>query len=449
MAPGTAAPAASQLARKLRRSSIERYPFAIVPVAEALEAVAGRTPLDSAGDRRPARLPFAARAAVVDSTSAIRRLPMRPLPEWRRGALRARRSTRSSRRATAFLRRAALVQSLTADERREILRGMVLTRATDNRLKTFFTSGEVRYGETTFQGKGFRSLGQEAIYAAGIRLRRGDSYRADDGWRGDVIAPMIRDLGLSLAMRPEPETVRMVLSAQMGKAGPPMNGKDLHIGDFDCGHPAGDGAARDRRADDRRHGDGVRARGTRPRRASRSSAKAARRSASGTRRSTSAPRAGCRRSSACRTTRPRSRRRCASSPRSACSPTRRPATASRASRSTAPIPTRSPRRSPGRPSARAPGTGPTLIELVSMRMCGHAHHDDMLYLGKDAAAVVDYPPLTRQGYADRELYAYWRRRDPIPAYAARLEAEGVIDAGRSRRASSARPRRSSKRRRAR
>ena len=54
---------------------------------------------------------------------------------------------------------------------------MVLTRATDNRLKTFFTSGEVRYGDAPFQGKGFRSLGQEAIYAAAIRLRRGDAYR--------------------------------------------------------------------------------------------------------------------------------------------------------------------------------------------------------------------------------------------------------------------------------
>ena len=72
---------------------------------------------------------------------------------------------------------------------------MVLTRATDNRLKTFFTSAEVRYGDTTFQGKGFRSLGQEAIYAAGIRLRRGASYRSEDGWQGDVVAPMIRDLG--------------------------------------------------------------------------------------------------------------------------------------------------------------------------------------------------------------------------------------------------------------
>ena len=36
-------------------------------------------------------------------------------------------------------------------------------------------------------------------------------------------------------MRPSPETVRMVLSAQMAKAGPPMDGKDLHLGDFGCG----------------------------------------------------------------------------------------------------------------------------------------------------------------------------------------------------------------------
>ena len=113
---------------------------------------------------------------------------------------------------------------------------MLLTRATDNRLKTLFTSGEVRYGQTPFQGKGFRSLGQEAIYAAGIRLRRGPAYRGDDGqWNGDVIAPVIRDLGATLAMRCGPETVRMVLNAQMGKAGTSFDGKDLHIGDFDWG----------------------------------------------------------------------------------------------------------------------------------------------------------------------------------------------------------------------
>ncbi|MEO7271229.1 MAG: transketolase C-terminal domain-containing protein, partial [Vicinamibacterales bacterium] len=77
--------------------------------------------------------------------------------------------------------------------------------------------------------------------------------------------------------------------------------------------------------------------------------------------------------------------------------------------------------------ARA-GQGPALIELVSMRMCGHAHHDDMLYLGKDAAGSWTYPPLTPAGYADRERHAFWSARDPIPAYAARLEAEGVIAA---------------------
>src|SRR6185295_5441772 len=37
------------------------------------------------------------------------------------------------------------------------------------------------------------------------------------------------------------------------------------------------------------------------------------------------------------------------------------------------------------------GRGPALIELVSMRMCGHAHHDDMLYLGKEVPPGWDYP----------------------------------------------------------
>ena len=94
-----------------------------------------------------------------------------------------------------FLHRASIRASLTPDERREILRGMILTRATDNRLKTFFTSGEVRFGDAPFQGKGFRSLGQEAIYAAAIRLRRGTRYRTGEGWDGDVVAPLIRDIG--------------------------------------------------------------------------------------------------------------------------------------------------------------------------------------------------------------------------------------------------------------
>ena len=49
----------------------------------------------------------------------------------------------------------------------------------------------------------------------------------------------------------------MVLSAQMGKAGPPMDGKDLHIGDLSLGHPAGGGAAEHPDSHRGRHGDGV------------------------------------------------------------------------------------------------------------------------------------------------------------------------------------------------
>jgi 2-oxoisovalerate dehydrogenase E1 component len=76
--------------------------------------------------------------------------------------------------------------------------------------------------------------------------------------------------------------------------------------------------------------------------------------------------------------------------------------------------------------ARA-GAGPALIELVSMRMCGHAHHDDMLYLGKDPQPSWEYAPLHETGYANKEQYEFWSARDPIARYAARLEAEKVIN----------------------
>ena len=50
-----------------------------------------------------------------------------------------------------------------------------------------------------------------------------------------MLAPVIRDLGMTLAMRHDEEAIRQVFSAQMGKAGPPMSGKDLHTGDFGWG----------------------------------------------------------------------------------------------------------------------------------------------------------------------------------------------------------------------
>jgi 2-oxoisovalerate dehydrogenase E1 component beta subunit len=63
-----------------------------------------------------------------------------------------------------------------------------------------------------------------------------------------------------------------------------------------------------------------------------------------------------------------------------------------------------------------------------MRMCGHAHHDDMLYLGKDPAASWQYPSPSADGYADAELYNYWASRDPLVIYSRRLIDEGLIDA---------------------
>jgi 2-oxoisovalerate dehydrogenase E1 component beta subunit len=64
-----------------------------------------------------------------------------------------------------------------------------------------------------------------------------------------------------------------------------------------------------------------------------------------------------------------------------------------------------------------------------MRMCGHAHHDDMLYLGKDPQPSWEYAPLTEQGYANRALYEFWSGRDPIARYAERLQKEGIVRSG--------------------
>jgi 2-oxoisovalerate dehydrogenase E1 component len=413
------------LAQRLGAFVTERYPFAAAPAIDALRATGG---------------------ADAGTESAIERLRVLFAPELRRRLERLAPAVEGETtpgvdaaarfRAAVeevvdgcdgFLRRASLRASLTADERVEMLRGMALTRATDNRLKAFFTGGEVRYGDAAFQGKGFRSLGQEAIYAAGIRLRRGDRYRDGSEWRGDVVAPVIRDLGVALAMRPEPAMVRLVLSAQMAKAGPPMNGKDLHLGD---------------------PGSGV--------------LPAAAPLAIGTLTISGMALAFAREGLG----------RVALSfigeggsslgewheAINLCAARRLPAVFCVQNNQTAlstPVREQSAVRvfadkalGYGMPGVTIDGTdpdeiaaafawaverardgrGPSLIELVCMRMCGHAHHDDMLYLGKEPAISWDYPSVSDQGYANRELYTFWAGRDPIATYAARLEADGVVTA---------------------
>ena len=429
MPQGIARLATAALSTRFNAFVTERFPFAASAAADAFIAAGGDTTggdeasidalrprLEAEVRKRVVSLAATVSAETTPGVSASHRFES-ALSELLEGC-------------DGFLRRAALRASLTAVERREILRGMMLTRATDNRLKVFFSGGEVRYGEGAFQGKGFRSLGQEAIYAAAIRLRRGEQFRGAAGseWTGDIVAPLIRDLGVALAMKPDAESVRQVLSAQMAKAGPPMNGKDLHIGDLANGIlPAAAPLA------------------------------ISTLTASGMAMAFARERSG----------------RVALSfigeggsslgewheAINLCAARRLPAVFCVQNNQTAlstPVAEQSAVRvfadkaiGYGIPGITVDGTdpdeiaaafawaveraragkGPALIELVCMRMCGHAHHDDMLYLGKDPQPSWDYAPLTDQGYANRELYNYWAARDPISTYAATLEAEDVISPG--------------------
>jgi len=206
----------SGLASRFGAFVAERHPFALTIAIEAFET-AGVSGIKSrdAVKLDAARLPFrrALAKALYDQVAAPE-----GIAETTPGTSAIKRLEQARAEVVdacdGFLRRAAIEASLTKAERREILKGMCLTRSVDNRLKQFFMGGEVRWGEMAFQGKGFRSLGQEAIYAGAIRLHRGAAYRKADGsWGGDVLAPVIRDLGMTLAMRHDEEAVAMVLRA--------------------------------------------------------------------------------------------------------------------------------------------------------------------------------------------------------------------------------------------
>ena len=159
-----------------------------------------------------------------------------------------------------FIARAAIAASLTADERREILRGMILTRAIDNRLKQFFSSSDVRYKNTPFKGRDSAPLGQEAIYAAGIRLRRGAAWRnAARGWQGDVVGPIIRDLGVSLAMRSDDDGDSIGAERADGQGWTADGRQGSAHRRFRLGRAPGDGTVVDQHDVDCRHRDGIRA----------------------------------------------------------------------------------------------------------------------------------------------------------------------------------------------
>jgi hypothetical protein len=189
------------LAARLAAFAVERHPFALEDVMAAFDAAAGGRPAtdgDALDHVRTAFVRELARRLEGRSVPALSEVTPRVTAAHRF----AQASAEVVEDCDGCLRRLALEASLTGDERREMLRGMMLTRATDNRLKSLYAAGEIRCEGTPFQGKGFRSLGQEAVYAAAIRLRRGPTYRGLDGrWTGDVVAPMIRDLGVAIGSR--------------------------------------------------------------------------------------------------------------------------------------------------------------------------------------------------------------------------------------------------------
>ena len=427
-ATAVSAPPRATLAARFAAFVAERYPFALRQALAAFESVCpadpGRDPAGIKALRGPLAQALEQKLSHVLPAGVPETTPGVPAEE-RLGTARQ----EILEACDGFLRREATAASLTREERIEILRGMILTRATDNRLKAFFSGSEVRYKDVAFQGKGFRSLGQEAIYAAAIRLRRGAEHRGKDGsWRGDVVAPLIRDLGVVLAMRNDPETVRMVLNAQMAKAGPPMDGKDLHIGDFDWGilpaaaplsisslTIAGIAMAFAREGSRRVAvsfiGEGGSSLGEWHEAINLCAAR-------------KLPAIFCVQNNQTALSTPTSEQSAARVFAEKAAGYGIPGVTLDGTdpEAIAAAFTWAAKR------ARA-GLGPTLLELVSMRICGHAHHDDMLYLGKEPPISWSYPPLLDTGYADRALYEFWSRRAPIETYAARLEAEGLIARG--------------------
>ncbi len=343
------------------------------------------------------------------------------LPQTTAGELTEKNQRQIVRDLDAAFERVRIKTSLKDSEKLDILQGMVRTRHLDARLKKLFMSGEVKLPNgQSFQGKGFRSTGQEAIYAAGLRLKKQPECANPEDYTGDIVAPMIRDLGLALAMGLKPFDV---MAAQMGKMGKPTFGKDIHVGDWAIGvlppaapitistcTMAGVGLAlRDTgRVAINCNGDGGISSGewhesinfaavqklpivfvlqnnqialsTSTNEQFACDILAEKAAGYGIRGITVD----------------------GTDPEAVFASVTEAADACRK------------------------GEGPAIVELVSMRMCGHAHHDDMLYFGAEPDDFINYPELKEGAYIDPEKYAFWRSKDPIQTYKRRLMDEGVL-----------------------
>ena len=323
-----------------------------------------------------------------------------------------------------MLRRLAHYMAVTVEQRLEWQRLMTRTRCLDAALKDIFTQGVETPDGGKFGGKGFRSTWQEGVVAVATALSRQPDAPRDarpgHGYDGDLVAPMIRDVGLGLAMG---DTPLDVMAANLGKAGSNQNGgwddaggRDLHVGAWHVGvlpptaplpiasaTMTGLAFAAWRQSLDRFHvaciGEGASSSGEFWEAMNLAGARGL-------------PITYILQNNQIALDTPPAKQSGVEVWADKASAMGFPAwtidgsdpAAWHASTAVA------------REFSMA-GGGPTLIHVETMRGCGHAHHHDDLYLGN--------PSGTPAGYVDRDLLAYWEAKDPIPTHRALLIEMGV------------------------
>jgi 2-oxoisovalerate dehydrogenase E1 component len=323
-----------------------------------------------------------------------------------------------------MLRRLAHYMSIQLDQRLEWQRMMTRTRCLDTALKAIYSEGVPTPDGQLFGGKGFRSTWQEGVVAVATALRRQPDAPRDArpgaGYDGDLVAPMIRDIGLGLAMG---DTPLDVMAANLGKVGSNQNGgwddaggRDLHVGAWHVGvlpptaplpiaaaTMTGLAFAAWRQGLNRFHvaciGEGASSSGEFWEAMNFAGARGL-------------PITYILQNNQIALDTP---------------PAKQSGVEVWADKATA----------MGFPAWTIDGSdpaawhastavarefslnggGPTLIHVETMRGCGHAHHHDDLYLGN--------PSGTPPGYVDRDLLAYWEAKDPLPTHRTLLLNLGV------------------------
>ena len=333
-----------------------------------------------------------------------------------------RRATRFLIDITLCLRRLAHYMSVSNEMRMEWQRMMTRTRNLDTHLKEIFTVGMDTPDGGKFGGKGFRSTWQEGCVAVATALKRNPTNEAGSPYDGDFVAPMIRDIGLCMAMGDTPADL---MTAQMGKVDSIMNGgiegaggRDLHVGCFHRGvlpptaplpiasvTMTGMALSSWKKGEDRFHvaciGEG-------------SSSSGEWWEALNLAATRGLPISYILQNNQIALDTP---------------PVNQSNVELWADKAVA----------MGMPSWTIDGSdpaswhssvacarefslsggGPTLIHVETMRGCGHAHHHDDLYLGA--------PSGTPPGYVDRELLDYWEAKDPIPTHRKLMLSLGITE----------------------